>query len=96
MKIEIKTDFSTYTVETEYTLPLPQAVEHMYRLCICAGFSPLETANAFVEQGKEILEAENIQQKPMVLGNTKTTNPSPPSNYGVAKDIFQLNLIELK
>jgi hypothetical protein len=32
----------------------------------------------------------------MVLGNTKTTNPSPPSNYGVAKDIFQLNLIQLK
>ena len=65
MKIEIKTDFSTYTstysVKTEYTQALDQTVEHMYRLCVCAGFSPLGTAEAFIEYGKEILEAENIQ-----------------------------------
>lgn len=61
MKIEIKTDFSTYTVETEYTLALTQTVEHMYRLCVCAGYSPLGAAEAFIEHGKEILEAENIQ-----------------------------------
>ena len=30
----------------------------------------------------------------MVLGNTKTTNPSPPSNYGVAKDIFSSSKIK--
>ena len=61
MKIEIKTDFSTYTVETEYTLALTQTVEHMYRLCVCSGFSPIGTAEVFIEYGKEILEAENIQ-----------------------------------
>jgi hypothetical protein len=60
MKIEIKSDFSTYTVETEYTLSVLQAVKHMYRLCICAGFSPRGTAEAFVKHGEEILEAENI------------------------------------
>jgi cation diffusion facilitator CzcD-associated flavoprotein CzcO len=38
-----------------------EMTEHMYRLCVGAGFSPVGTAEAFLEHGQQILEAENIQ-----------------------------------
>lgn len=61
MKLSLEIQTTKSTIETEYTPALMEMVEHMYRLCLGAGFSPLGTADAFLEHGKEILEAENIQ-----------------------------------
>ena len=61
MKLSLEIQTTKSTIETEYTPALMEMVAHMYRLCVGAGFSPIGTAEVFLEHGKEILESENIQ-----------------------------------
>lgn len=61
MKLSLEIDTTKSTIETEYSPQLMEMTEHMYRLCVGAGFSPVGTAEAFLEHGQQILEAENIQ-----------------------------------
>ena len=57
MKITIKEDFVTTTIETEYAATCSSMVGYMYRFCVSAGYSPINAAEAFYEIGKEMMEA---------------------------------------
>ena len=58
MKLTLQNSTTQITIETEYTPALTETVEHMYRLCVCSGFSPTGAAEEFVAQGNDMLEAE--------------------------------------
>ena len=56
MKITIEEDFVTTTIETEYVATCSSMVGYMYRLCVSAGYSPINAAEAFCEVGEEMIE----------------------------------------
>ena len=58
MKLEIKEDFVTTTIETEYVATCSTMVGYMYRLCVCAGYDPIGVAEAFQEIGEEMIKIE--------------------------------------
>jgi len=62
MKLTLQIDTTQITIETDYTPALTETVEHLYRLCVCSGFSPTGAAEAFVERGNDMLEAETTAQ----------------------------------
>ena len=58
MKLTLQIHTTQITIETDYTPALTETVEHLYRLCVCSGFSPTGAAEEFVAQGNDMLEAE--------------------------------------
>lgn len=58
MKITIEADFVTTTIETEHAATCSMMVGYMYRLCVCAGYMPINVAEAFYEIGEEMMEIE--------------------------------------
>jgi len=61
MKLTLEIHTTKIIIETDYTPALMETVEHLYRLCICAGFSPKGTAEAFLDHAEEIIEAEGVE-----------------------------------
>ena len=59
MKLSLEIHTTKTTIETDYTPDIAETVEHLYRLCICAGFSPKGTAEAFLDYAEEIIKVEN-------------------------------------
>ena len=62
MKLTLQIHTTQITIETDYTPALTETVEHLYRLCVCSGFSPTGVAEAFVAHGNDMLEAETTAQ----------------------------------
>lgn len=58
MKLSLQLHTTQITIETDYVPALTETVEQLYRLCVCSGFSPTGTAEAFIAQGEEMIEAE--------------------------------------